>query len=111
MKRVALVLICVAGLMLSLPCLAEETATEASVPAQLAAPAAAPLPSWLAPQGGQAPRSQAIASPEAGSPFGPPALSQCMVVCASCAAHGQVCCHLTPSLCTCVDPGGTCFPQ
>lgn len=112
MKRVAVVLICVAGLMVSLRCLAvEETSANASsVPTQLTAPPAAPLPSWLASQGGQAPISQAIASPGANPPFGPLGLSQCAVVCPSCAPHGQVCCHLTPSLCTCVDPGGSCFP-
>ena len=108
MKRVAVVLLCVAGLMVSLRCVAAEVASAkaSSVPAQLTAP----LPSWLASQGGQAPISQAIASPRANPPFGPLELS-CTVVCASCAPNGEVCCHVTPSLCTCVDPGGTCFPS
>jgi hypothetical protein len=58
MKRVAVVLICVAGLLGSLPCFATEVTPLAGSNAvsptlPLAAPASAPLPSWLAPQSAQ----------------------------------------------------------
>jgi len=61
MKRIALVLICVAGLLASLPCFAAKgtpppahcNAVSATLPLAAPAPALAPLPSWLAPQGVQ----------------------------------------------------------
>jgi len=100
MKRVALILICVAGLLASLPCFAVET-TPPTAPANavsstlpLAAPAPAPLPSWLAPQGAQPAAASASTSITAKLFF----ITPCTIdFCDSCGG----CCRATSRGCAC----------
>ncbi len=102
MKRVALILICIAGLLASLPCFAAEgtppsalsRAVSSTLP--LAAQAPAPLPIWLAPQGAQPSAAPASSPIDAKLGIG---ITPCTVdfcdTCSGCCrgtARGCVCC-------------------
>lgn len=101
MKRSALVLICLAGLLAALPCLAA-TAAPPPAPAnavspalQLDAPAAAPLPSWLAPPSASEVVAPALSADGAARPLFVSACTfQFCKICEGCCrvSGGCVCC-------------------
>jgi hypothetical protein len=100
MKRIALIL-CVAGLLASLPCFAAAgtppAAPSHSVSAALpfVAPAPAPLPSWLAPQAALPTASPASTSVPTKLLFG---ITPCTIdFCDSCGG----CCRATSRGCAC----------
>jgi hypothetical protein len=100
MKRVAVVLICVASLLSFLPSFAAEgTPPAASCSAvsptlPLATSASAPLPSWLAPEGAQPTKTPSTNSIEALVGITPCTIQFCDQCGGSCCAtrRGCVCC-------------------